>query len=96
MAMSLGNKSRSTNAWMIVVTSTAVTVSVATTHRMRAKLLVAMVGTAFEYLIVATAAAVIGNVYAHHASENLQGKNIVFIITVKYSSEREIVGVLST
>lgn len=62
MATSFGNKSRSTKAWMIVVTSNAATVSVATMQRVTVKVLVTVLVTAVEYLMVATAAAVIGKV----------------------------------
>lgn len=72
MAMSFGNRSRSTKAWMKVVTSNAPTVSVATEQRKTFKVFVTTFFTTFEYLMVAIAAPVIGKVYAHQANENLQ------------------------
>lgn len=70
--MSLGKRSRRTKAWTIVDTRRAVTVSVETTVSVTASACVTIVVTSFEYRIVAIAAPVIGNVYAHQASENLK------------------------
>lgn len=72
IAMSLGKRSRSTNACSMVVTSRAVTVSVEITERITARAWVTPEVTSFEYLTVAMAAPVIGKVYAHQANENLQ------------------------
>lgn len=70
--MSLGNKLRNTKAWMRVVTRRPNTVIVATADRKMARERVTQfVIASFEYLIVAMAAPVIGNVYAHHVNENL-------------------------
>ena len=71
IAMSLGNKLRNTKACRRVDTSKAVTIRVDIVARVNAKLFVTQFVTSFEYLMVAMAAAVIGNVYAHHAIENL-------------------------
>jgi len=60
---------------MIVVTSSAVTVSVAREQSMTARHFVAVLVMAVEYLTVAIAAPVMGKVYAHHANENLKLTN---------------------
>lgn len=62
MAISLGNRSRNTKAWRIVVTANAATVRVATMQRMTAKVLVKPLLTTLEYLMEAMPAPVIGNV----------------------------------
>lgn len=56
---------------MIVVANKAVTVSVEITDSAIERDCVTQLVTSMEYLIVAIDAPVIGNVYAHHASENL-------------------------
>lgn len=71
IAMSLGNRFLNTKAWRRVVTSKEVTTSVEIAVKIKAKVLVTQFVTSFEYLRVAIAAPVIGNVYAHHANENV-------------------------
>lgn len=62
MAMSFGNRSPRTKAWMMVVTSSADTISVATMQRTIVRVLLTMLVATSEYLIVAMAAPVIGKV----------------------------------
>ena len=79
IAMSLGKRSRSTKAWMIVVTRRDATMIIAVTESRTDRTCVNVFVTSVEYLIVAMAAPVIGKVYAHHASENLIIRNKMIV-----------------
>lgn len=79
IAMSLGKRSRSTKAWMIVVTRRDATMIIAVTESRTDRTCVNVFVTSLEYLIVAMAAPVIGKVYAHQASENLLIQNKMFV-----------------
>lgn len=61
---------------MIVVTSSAVTVSVAREQSMTTRHFVTVLVTTAEYLMVAIAAPVMGKVYAHQVNENLKLTNV--------------------
>lgn len=71
MALSLGKRFWRTKAWNTVATRRDNTVKAAIKVSPIESDLVNQFDTFIEYLIVAVAAAVIGNVYAHQASENL-------------------------
>lgn len=71
MEMSLGKRSRRTKACTMVETSKAVTVKVEMAENPTERAWVNAFVTSNEYLMVAIEKPVIGNVYAHQASENL-------------------------
>lgn len=79
IAMSLGKRSLSTKAWMIVVTRRDVTMIIAVAESRTDKICVTIFVTSAEYFIVAIAAPVMGKVYAHQASENLLIQNKMFV-----------------
>lgn len=77
MARSLGNSDLQTNACRSVDTSSSDTIVVDMRERLSASALLVKHGSASAYLTVASDAVVIGNVYDHHAIENLQWERSV-------------------
>ena len=71
MDTSLGKRSFRRKAWYMVVARTPVTVTTAIPDNPTASERVNTLSTSDAYNTVAKATLVIGNVYAHHASENL-------------------------
>jgi hypothetical protein len=76
MAKSLGKSDRQTIAWRIVDTSSSDTIAVDMRERLSAMALLMKHGTASAYFTVASDAVVMGNVYDHHARENLQHSSV--------------------
>ncbi|RRT68993.1 hypothetical protein B296_00033325 [Ensete ventricosum] len=74
IARSFGNKDRQTNACRRVHRNNRDTMIEDMSDRLNARPLLKAHGTSSAYLMVATEAVVIGNVYAHHAIENLPSK----------------------
>lgn len=72
MARSLGNKVFQTKACRRVETNNMQTIVVDMNERAKAKALVMKEGTSSAYFMVAIETVVIGKVYDHHATENLQ------------------------
>jgi hypothetical protein len=72
MARSLGKSDRQMNACRSVDTSSSDTIVVDMRERLSARALLAKHGSASAYLTVASDAVVMGNVYDHHARENLR------------------------
>lgn len=72
MARSFGNSVRQTKAWRRVEMNKMATIVDDTKERESARPLLIIVGTCSAYLMVATEAVVMGKVYDHHATENLQ------------------------
>jgi hypothetical protein len=72
MARSLGKSDRQTSACRSVDTSSIDTMVDDMRERLSARALLAKHGTASAYLTVASDAVVMGNVYDHHARENLR------------------------
>ncbi|URD79137.1 TVP38 TMEM64 family membrane protein [Musa troglodytarum] len=70
----VGNKEPQTNAWRSVDTNSRDTMAEDMSERLRARPLLTKQGAASAYLMVASEAVVIGNVYDHHATENLQNR----------------------
>lgn len=79
MAGSFGNK---TKPWMRVEKIRTQTMVVDIAERMTMSPLLRTFGTASPYLMVATAAVVMGKVYAHHATENLQISQLLLITII--------------
>lgn len=71
MTISLGKRLWNTNACRIVEIRRADTVTAEMVERVMARAIVRTLVTSAVYLMVAMAAPVVGNVYAHQASENL-------------------------
>lgn len=72
MARSLGNRVFQTKACRRVETNKMQTIVVDMNERAKASALVMKEGTSSAYLMVAIETVVIGKVYDHHATENLQ------------------------
>lgn len=72
MARSLGNKVRHTKPWRSVETKSTQTIVEDMNDSAKARPLVMGEATSSAYLMVAIEAVVIGNVYDHHATENLR------------------------
>lgn len=72
MARSLGNKVHQTKACRKVETNNTETIVDDMNERETARPLLRTEGTCSAYFMVATDTVVMGNVYDHHATENLQ------------------------
>jgi hypothetical protein len=88
MARSLGKSDRQTIAWRSVDTSSSDTIVVDMRERLSARALLVKHGTDSAYLTVASDAVVMGNVYDHHARENLQHSSTITYESIQYVGGR--------